>query len=250
MENRWSPTSIAGGFLVVVCGMDGAMKRYPDIMKLAQLAFGSIAHRLSDFAFYFLLLTAILWIVEHLFQPKQKVKWTVFVLGVLAMVIFEAWTLNSEGRESEVSKSDANGASAPKAEFSEQFTRNLGKDMLGIPRPCAVKIAAPPELLGYRNQLRSVVADSSVRLFNFNTFIIPVCSILDDERDANPNLYAPHQYPEMGITIHTSPTQTAPGDYLSAIFRSQGIRISQDQVLPPNSPDYLIYIEFGRKLYD
>ncbi|SRR5216683_1540620 len=133
--------------------------------------------------------------------------------------------------------------------FSQQFLDNLTRDFLRLPRPCVFKILAPPELDSARSQLVSVAMNASVGLLKGSSFVIPPCQIVDEEKDRTPLLYGPHEFPTTGITIHTSQGNIETREFLAQIFRSQGIQVTGDSVLLPNSPDNLIYMELGYRLY-
>ncbi len=132
--------------------------------------------------------------------------------------------------------------------FSEQFVYNLRWDFLRLPRPCNLKILAPPGMEAPRGQLVSAAMNASVQILNRpNGYYVPVCEIIDEQKDRMPLLYGPRNFPPFGI-IHTSESNIETREFLAEVFRSQSISVTGDSVLPPNSPANLIYIEFGRSL--
>lgn len=133
--------------------------------------------------------------------------------------------------------------------FSEQFSSNLRWDFLRLPRPCNLKILAPPGMENARSQLVSAAMNASVQILNrSNGYFIPVCQIIDEEKDRTPLLYGPHSFPPFGIIIHTSESNIETREFLADLFHSQSISVTGDSALPPNGPANLIYIEFGRSL--
>src|SRR6266849_2434124 len=133
--------------------------------------------------------------------------------------------------------------------FSEQFVYNLRWDFLRLPRPCNLKMLAPPGMEAPRGQLVSAAMNASVQILNRpNGYYIPVCQIIDEQKDRTPLLYGPHSFPLFGIIIHTSESNVETREFLAEVFRSQSITVTGDSVLPPGSPANLIYIEFGRSL--
>ena len=74
--------------------------------------------------------------------------------------------------------------------------------------------------------------------------------VIDQEKDQHSELYVHHDFPEVGIAIHTSDSNLKVRDFLAGDFRSQSIPVSGDSTLPPGSPDNLIYIEIGNKLWE
>jgi hypothetical protein len=113
-----------------------------------------------------------------------------------------------------------------------------------------MKIVAPQESAIERGQLVSIAINAQViGIPNAPAApSIPPCQIIDEKKDRMPLLYGPHEFPQTGITIHTSQDNVAAREFLAAIFRSQGISVIGDSVLPPSSPASLVYLEIGHRL--
>ena len=88
MERRWSASSIAAGIAVVLCGLDGALKRYPDVKAAIALYVGPIVDHLTDLVALFFVLTAILWFLDRILNVRPLLIRVVAALGMVGIVIF------------------------------------------------------------------------------------------------------------------------------------------------------------------
>lgn len=124
----------------------------------------------------------------------------------------------------------------------------LRRELFRIPRPCMVKVTAPQENMPLRLQLLSEVRNSRIPYLNRSEKIIAECEVIEDEKDTNPNLYPdqPNPAPPGIIIIHTSPSQSEVAEFLALLFRQQtGFKVRSGTVMPPSSPEHLIYIQIG-----
>jgi hypothetical protein len=134
--------------------------------------------------------------------------------------------------------------------LGDQFASNLYHDFLSLPRPCVMKIMAPPDLQFVRDQLVGRAMNAFVPTTDgYGNWVIPPCSIVNEQEDRHPELYGHHDFPAVGMAIHTSDNNLKARKFLAELFRSQSIPVSGDSMLPPGSPENLIYIEIGQKLW-
>jgi hypothetical protein len=135
--------------------------------------------------------------------------------------------------------------------FTPEFAQNLSRDLLSLPRPCTLKLIAPKPLIPVRDQLVSAAANSTVpSVESGEADKIARCDVIDEQEDQHPELYGRRDFPSVGMVIHTSEKNIGARKYLAALFGSQSTPIAGDSILPPGSPDNLIYIEIGQRLHE
>jgi hypothetical protein len=135
--------------------------------------------------------------------------------------------------------------------LSDQFASSLKHDFLSLPRPCVMKVTAPQQLQIVRSQIVGQAMNSFVSTVDgYGNWVIPACTIVDYQQDQRPELYGHSDFPAVGIVIHTSDKNLKVREFLAELFRGQSIPVAGDSTLPPGSPDAVIYIEIGHKLWE
>jgi hypothetical protein len=116
------------------------------------------------------------------------------------------------------------------------FSIQLAQILEAFPKPCLIKLTGPHNTELFRT-IDWVIAYG-------RSDMQPICSRLEDNPIPNADEQLPKRAPDGELIVHWSPPNKQ-AEKLALFFIGVGLKTSSSHILPPRSPDNLVWIDIG-----